>query len=164
MREAQSKGIRPPSYLRVEERAVALLKRVMQGAHLSPTRKPVYRQWRARGAKPSPVERVLGMCVELHGVGVQISTLRSIPRTVDPFLDDLSCGVAMPTLTVEALSHELVLEHAENVAALRVASGDHGAEALTAYADALEAEALYQLELVRAARHEARTVHLRRAV
>lgn len=163
MQKGQHTPIRPPSFLRVDERAARAMRVITAGAQLPPARKTLYRKWRSEGDKPSPVARVEAMLVELHGCGVSIATLRTIPRLLDALLDDLSTGVAMPTLSLDAFTHEAALEHVENVATLRVASGDESDEAYTQFADAMEAECLHGLELVRAARHKVRTRHLRSA-
>ncbi len=162
MSEGRYTGVRPPPFLRVPQRAAHTMHLVTDGVALPPVRAAQYRKWRSVGDHPSPLQRLQAMCVELHAAGVPIATLRRLPRALDELLDDLSTGTATFAITADALLHEVTLESAENAAAMRVASGDRSREALTAYADALEAEAMHQLELARAARHEARTTHLRR--
>lgn len=163
MQQGHSKGIRPPSFLRVADRAAAVMQVVTRGVRLPPARAPLYRKWRAKGEQPSPVERVEQMLVELHSLGVSIATLRRVPQMLHDLLNDLSIGTARLALTTETLVTESALEADENQLALRIAAGDRSPATLTAYADACEAEAHHQLELARAARHEARTLHLRTA-
>lgn len=156
MEQVHTRGLRPPQFLRAPERGAEAMQAVTAGALLPPMRATRYRKWRASGDQPSPLQRVLAMCVELHGYGVPIATLRRIPQAVTDLLDDLSTGLASPRVSAETLLAEVALESTENEAAARVMLGDRSAAALHAYADAATAEALHQLELARAARIEAR--------
>lgn len=156
MQQGQQVQVRPPQFLRVEERSSRAMHAVTDGAAIPPRRKTQYRKWRSSGDKPSPVERVTHMIVELHACGVSVATLRRIPQTFSDLLDDLSCGKATPRLTSDALVLEGALEASENALALRVALGDRTPETLRAFADAARNEAFHQLELARAADAEAR--------
>ncbi len=152
--QGRESSVRPPSFLRVRERASAALE-VASGANLPPARRTLIRKYRS-GDKQGPLERVMALAVELHGCGVSIAALRRWPQAISDLLDDLSCGVATPRIDAATLTLEGELEAEENSATLRILLGDRSPEALDAYADSLEAEAHHQLELSRAARKEAR--------
>jgi hypothetical protein len=160
MDKGQHQGVRPPSFLRVAERATAVMSAVTRGVALPPTRSTHYRKWRAKGGTPSPVERVAQVLVELHACGVSVATLRRVPQALHDLLDDLSTGIAHPRLTADAHVRETALDHAEDTAQMALLTDDTPERKL-AWADAAEAHAHYLLELVRGARHEVRTLHLR---
>lgn len=156
MDKGHASTIRPPDYLRVHDRATAVLTIATQAAQLAPPRQTLVRKWRAKhGGQPSPLERLMGLVVELHRAGIGIATLRQIPQALHDLLDDLTVGVARPKLTLGALRREMALEHVENAAALDLMV-ERTPETLTAFAAASRAEAMHQLELARAAEAEAR--------
>lgn len=160
MQQVQTRGIRPPSFLRVAERAAHTMQLVTDGAQLPPNRAAQYRSWRSNSDKPSPLERVKQSMVELHGCGVRIDRLRAIPQSLHELLDDLSTGLAHPTLTAEMWERETALEAVENAANLRALLHDADPEAHEDAARALRAEALHGMEMARA--HEKRARDLRR--
>lgn len=149
-------GIRPPSFLRVHERAIAVLTVATAAVRLAPPRQTLVRKWRARsGGQPSPLERLMGLVIELHRAGVPVATLRGIPQALHDLLDDLTVGLARPRLTTDALRREMALEHVENGATLDLMAA-RTPETLRAFARAGRAEAMHTLELCRAADIEAR--------
>lgn len=154
MEQRTTMSVRPPTFLRVSERAVDAM-RAVSGAKLPPTRRTQYRRWRSRGGQPSPMERVMATMVELHGCGVGVDALRQWPLALDELLNDLSCGIAHPRITTEFYEREALLQGEEDVATMRAALHDTP-EAHTEAARALRAEALHGLEMARAHEHRAR--------
>jgi len=155
MSQGQQVVIRPPTFLRVPERATEVVRALTLYANVPSVRSAHWRKARCVHERPSALQQVMGWVVELNNYGVRIADLRRIPQALTDLIDDLSTGVAHPTLTWEALAREVTLEAAENAATLAIFK-ERTPATLKAFADAARAEALYQLELARAADREAR--------
>jgi hypothetical protein len=151
-------GIRPPSFLRVEERAADAVAAMTLYASIPSARGTFWRKARCRKEQPSPFTRVLGYLAELAGYGTPEPVLRRYEHAVRELIDDLFTGNDRPRIDVTTMQREVDLEHAENSLALRYAAGDRERTTLVAYADALEAEALHQLTMVRALRWDVRAL------
>ena len=158
--KGQPRVVQPPPYLRVADSARALMKQVTAHADLPSTRKTPYRKWRSKGDGPNPFERVNAVIIELHACGVQPEVLRRIPESFDAQIDALTVGTDAPQLSMDALLRETTLEAAENAATLVLAVDRDNPEALRRFIETAEAELHCQRELVRAARHRLRTLHL----
>lgn len=159
MQQGQQHSVRPPSYLRVSERARDAMA-VASGANLPPARRTWVRKWRSSGGQPSPLERTASLMVEMHGCGVRVEVLRAWPRFLDDVLNDLAVGVARPILTPELYRREADAQNAEDAATMRAIFEDT-VEAHEAAARAEEAEAAVAIEKAKA--HRARARELARA-
>lgn len=155
MEQGQAMGVRPPGFLRVPQRATDVVKAVTLYANVPSIRGAHWRKARCIHERPSALQQVMGWLVELHRYGVRIADLRRIPQALHDLLDDMTAGVAHPTLSWDAIAREVTLEAEENAATIAVMR-ERTPETLRAYAHATRAEALYQLELARAAEREAR--------
>lgn len=157
MDNGHTRGIRPPSFLRVEERAADVIAAVTLYQDIPSARRTFWRKARCKSEQPSFLARTLAGIAELARYGVAEADLRRIPLAIGQFIDDLFTGANRPRVDVAALQREVDLEHAENRWALAYATGDRAAATCTAYADALEREATHQLTMARALRWDART-------
>ena len=156
MAQGQTKGIRPPLFLRCEERAADAIAAVTLYATIPSTRKTFWRKARCKHEQPSALARLLGSLFELASYGVPEATLRRFETTVRETIDALFTGVERPALDVAALRRETDLEHTENTFAIRYLGGERTREVVTGFRDALRAENEQQQVMIRALDSELR--------